>query len=72
MTYTGLKATFDAVAAGYDPAQYLQLLNTYSNHLTLPDERRKCLRGGIAEVIEQHGGSVSKTYVSLLLAAHKV
>ncbi len=56
----------------YDTAQYLQLLNTYSNHLTLPDERRKCLRGGIAEVIEQHGGSVSKNYVSLLLAAHKV
>lgn len=53
----------------YDTEQYIQLLNTYSNHLALPTERRKHLHEGIAQVIDERGGSVIKSYLSVLLAA---
>lgn len=51
--------------------QYLRLLNTYSNHLTLPPDQRKNLYTAIAELIRQHGGALEKEYVTTLLFARK-
>ncbi len=55
----------------YETARYIALLNTYSNHLAFPEERRKRLHEGIARVIEQHGGYLLKPYLSVLLVAQR-
>jgi hypothetical protein len=47
-------------------------LNTYSDHLRLPEETRKHLLLSIGKVIEQHGGSVERPYLAVLYVAEKV
>jgi SAM-dependent methyltransferase len=53
----------------YDAAQYVGLLGTYSDHLRLPEEKRKRLFEGVAEVIAQHGGIIEKPYLAVLYIA---
>jgi SAM-dependent methyltransferase len=55
----------------YSTEQYLGLLNTYSDHLRLPEEDRNRLFESIAEVIERYGGYVEKPYMAVLYAAQK-
>lgn len=69
---------FDPVKVSYYPwsehynvQQYLGLLNTYSDHLRLPEERRKRLFDAIAKVFEQFGGSIDKPYVAVSYVAHR-
>jgi SAM-dependent methyltransferase len=59
-------------SARYDTKQYLGLLNTYSDHLRLPEEKRASLFEGVAEVINQHGGYIEKPYLAVLYLARKV
>ena len=40
----------------YTTEQYLSLLDTFSDHRSLPDENRRMLYDGIREVIDAHGG----------------
>jgi SAM-dependent methyltransferase len=56
----------------YTTNEYLGLLNTYSDHLRLPEETRKRLLLSIGKVIEQHGGSVERPYLAVLYVAEKV
>jgi SAM-dependent methyltransferase len=58
-------------SARYDTRQYLGLLNTYSDHLGLPEATRASLFEGVAEVIERHGGSIERPYVAMLYVAIK-
>jgi SAM-dependent methyltransferase len=55
----------------YDTRQYLGLLNTYSDHLALPEEVRRSLRAGVAEVIDRHGGFIDRPYLAVLYLAQK-
>jgi len=55
----------------YTTKQYLGLLNTYSDHLTLPEEQQKPLYKGIAEVIDRYGGWIEKPYLAVLFMARK-
>lgn len=55
----------------YDTRQYLGLLNTYSDHLNLPEATRQNLFQGIAEVIDGHGGGIDRPYVAVLYLAKK-
>jgi protein-L-isoaspartate O-methyltransferase len=55
----------------YDVQSYLGLLNTYSDHLRLPEEKRESLYQGIAEVIRRHGGYLEKPYLAVLYVAEK-
>ena len=55
----------------YTTSQYLTLLNTYSDHIALPEEMKMCLHGRIGQVVEKHGGYVNKSYVAVLLVARK-
>ena len=55
----------------YDARQYLGLLNTYSDHLALPEATRASLFEGVAEVIERHGGTIERPYVAVLYVAEK-
>jgi hypothetical protein len=52
--------------------QYIGLLNTYSDHLSLPEPIRTSLFSGISEVIQQNGGYIDKPYLAVLYVAQKV
>jgi len=58
-------------SARYDTRQYLGLLNTYSDHLALPEATRASLFEGVAEVINRHGGTLERPYVAVLYIAAK-
>jgi SAM-dependent methyltransferase len=52
--------------------EYLRLLNTYSDHRSLDDERRARLFAGIGDVIDKEfGGKVTRPYLSVLYIAKK-
>jgi SAM-dependent methyltransferase len=54
----------------YDSASYIDVLNTYSGHRSLPLDQRQRLFDSITEVIEtQYGGRIVKGYLTLLCSA---
>ena len=56
----------------YTTARYIALLNTYSGHLALPDERRQRLFDGIATLLDtRYGGQVMKGYGAMLYVARR-
>jgi SAM-dependent methyltransferase len=55
--------------ARYKTNEYLGLLNTYSDHLRLPDEKRGALFGDIASVIERNGGFIDRPYLAVVYMA---
>ena len=58
--------------ARYDARGYLDLLNTYSGHISLPDDARAGLYGAIAELIDtRYGGAVTKAYLATLVVARR-
>lgn len=58
-------------AAQYGTRAYLGLLNTYSDHLRLPEQRRLGLFTAVAELINQHGGQIEKPYLAVLYMARR-
>lgn len=58
-------------SARYDARSYLGLLSTFSDHLRLPEERRRQLFDRIGEVIERHGGAIDKPYLSVVYLARR-
>ena len=56
----------------YRTMEYLGLLNTYSDHLRLPDQTLKQLLDGVAVAIEAQGGTVVRNYVAVLFIAQKL
>ncbi len=57
----------------YTTAEYLALLNTYSDNRAMEAYRREGLYAGIAGLIEQRfGGQVTKDYLSVLYLAKKL
>ncbi len=58
--------------AHYDAASYVNLLNTYSDHRTLPANRRQRLYAGITAIINgAFGGQIAKQYLTVLYVAHR-
>ncbi len=56
----------------YTTDAYLRLLNTYSDHRALSQERRRYLYEGIANLIESHyGGKVERPYLTELFLGIK-
>jgi SAM-dependent methyltransferase len=56
----------------YTAAEYLRLLNTYSDHHGLEESRRARLFAGLGEMIEnRYGGRVTKEYLAVLYIARK-
>lgn len=56
----------------YTTSEYLQLLNTYSDHRALPEENRRGLYQAIANLIESHyGGKVERPYLTELFMGKK-
>ena len=58
-------------SARYKTDEYLGLLNTYSDHLSLSEQKRGVLFEDIAEVIEKNGGFIERPYLSVLYIAQK-
>jgi SAM-dependent methyltransferase len=58
-------------SAEYDAEQYLKLLGTYSDHLSLGEEARRELFAGLSELIVKSGGVVTKEYLTILYVARK-
>ncbi len=56
----------------YTSGQYQGLLNTYSDHLLLSEEKRMRLYKAIGDVIERHGGFIDRPYVAVLFLAQKL
>ena len=51
----------------YSTEQYIKLLNTYSDHIALPDENKRLLFEGIADLIKtKYDGQITKHYRSVL------
>ncbi|GHO99273.1 methyltransferase type 11 [Reticulibacter mediterranei] len=56
----------------YDAASYLRLLDTYSNHRILEQQRRDRLYHDIADLINtNYGGRITKGHLALLYVAHR-
>jgi len=56
----------------YDAVSYINVLNTYSNHRDLPDDKREQLFRDISEVIGTHyGGRIVKGYSTQLYVAKR-
>jgi len=55
----------------YETKRYIGLLNTYSDHMRLPDRIRENLTEGVAEVINKNGGFIHKPYLSVLYVGKK-
>jgi len=53
----------------YPAEQYVKLVQTYSDHLSLDEETRQNLCAGICETIEQHGGTIERPYLAVLYMA---
>lgn len=52
--------------------KYLGLLNTYSDHICIPEKTRNELFKGIAEVFQHNGGLLKKPYLTVLYLGKKV
>jgi SAM-dependent methyltransferase len=59
-------------AKRYTTHEYLELLQTQSDHRMLPGERLTQLLGGVAEVIERSGGSIAMDFVARLYLARRL
>jgi len=58
--------------AVYSTSDYLRLLNTYSDHLAMPEANRSALYAALAGLIDNHyGGQVTKEYLAVLYIAQK-
>lgn len=58
-------------SADYDAAEYVALLGTYGDHLTLDADIRERLLDGVAAVIDENGGIIELPYTTHLLVARR-
>ena len=69
--FNPVKVNYYPWSEHYKVQQYLGLLNTYSDHLRLPEARRKRLFEAVAGVIKHHGGDIEKPYVAVSYVTQK-
>jgi SAM-dependent methyltransferase len=55
----------------YTAEEYVELLDTYSGHRSLPADTREALSAAIREVILRHGGVITRHHVGRLHVARK-
>jgi SAM-dependent methyltransferase len=69
--FTDLRGAEFHWSADYDGADYVALLGTYGDHLTLDADVRERLFDGIAAVIEANGDLIELPYTTHLLVARR-
>ena len=55
----------------YNADDYIELMETMSDHRALPEENRMVLYGGIKEAINKHGGQLQMDYIFQLYMGRK-
>ena len=55
----------------YSTEEYLQLMNTYSDHRLLPAENQQALFNQVTEILNEQGGFIIKPYIAVLYIAQK-
>ncbi|MEO8700685.1 MAG: class I SAM-dependent methyltransferase [Kofleriaceae bacterium] len=55
----------------YATREYIDLLDTYSDHATLPADRQTPLYDAIAQAIDRRGGRIAIPYVTLVFLAER-
>jgi len=55
----------------YTADDYISLLDTFSDHISLPEENRKALYAGVKDIIQRHGGYHRVDYVFQLYMGRK-
>ena len=55
----------------FSAVEYLALLRTYPDHMALPEQKREGLFTGIANAIQQHGGTLTVFYTVDMELAQK-
>jgi len=55
----------------YSTREYLGLLNTYSDHLRLSEQKRGKLLDAIAALIERNGGYIDRPYLAVVYLAQR-
>jgi trans-aconitate methyltransferase len=53
----------------YSHDEYIMLLNTYSDHITIPEPQKSAFFGEISDVIMKMGGEVERLYETLTIVA---
>jgi hypothetical protein len=53
----------------YTSDEYVDLLQTHSDHIVLPDTQRWALLDAVAAIIDSHGGEFTLEYVTALWLA---
>jgi SAM-dependent methyltransferase len=56
----------------YTSRQYQGLMNTYSDHLLLPEAARQKLFKAVGDLIDSYGGSIERPYDAVLYVAQKL
>lgn len=70
--YTGVTVRTYPWTRTYSTREYLQLLNTYSDHIRLEESRRNTLYQSIADLIDRrYSGKVERPYLTVLYLASK-
>jgi len=57
---------------GYTADEYVRMLNTHSDHQLLPEHDRTRLFGQLAHLVNEHGGTVTREYATILHMARKL
>ncbi len=71
-SYAGVTVRTYPWSRVYSTREYLQLLNTYSDHIRLEESRRNALYQSIADLIERrYSGKVERPYLAVLYVAKK-
>ncbi len=55
----------------YSHDEYLMLLNTYSDHLALPDPQKNSFFSEISKIIKEFGGQVERLYETIAIVSKK-
>jgi hypothetical protein len=69
--FTGMREVHKAWTKQYTGAEYLKLLQTFSDHRAMPEPNKSRFFEAISQVIAQMGGEVIRNYETLALLAKK-
>jgi len=69
--FTGVEAQGYPWDTVYDRASWLELIATHSDHVRLPDGRRRALLDALGDVIDTLGGTLTYHYSTLLVLAQR-
>jgi trans-aconitate methyltransferase len=65
--FTDVEARVFPWSVVYDRADWIDLIATHSDHVRLPDARRRALLDAVADAVDAHGGTVTYHYSTLLV-----